>query len=169
MLLLPTTALKVFTEVWAPVMMDMSAKMRSVEANVLGLAIGGQESGYRTRVQANNGPAHSFWQFEEGASASSGVRGVMNHPATHDYARQACAGASVPFDPHLVWLAMATQDELGAQFARLLLWTSAQKLPVLGDVDGAWQYYLNLWRPGAPDRSRWNGAYQAAREAVRES
>jgi hypothetical protein len=167
MLTLPTTPLKVFTEVWAPVMMDLSFKLRGPQANVLGIAIGMQESGYRTRVQDNNGPAHSFWQLEEGATERSGVRGVMNHPATRTFAMQYCAQNGLPFDAHAIWLAMAEDDDVGAAFARFLLYTNAKPLPLIGDVDGAWDYYLHTWFPGKPDQTRWGPAYAAALSAVR--
>lgn len=169
MLTLPTTALKVFTDVWAPTMMDLSFKLRSPEANVLGLAIGYQESRYVTRLQDNGGPARGFWQMEEGATEHSGVRGVMNHPASQPMARQWCKVNGILWDAHAIWQELSDDDETAAAFARFLLWTSANALPVIGDQAGAWAYYLDVWRPGIPDQTRWEPAYNEALAAVRES
>jgi hypothetical protein len=169
MLTLPTTASEVFDAVWAPVMLGLSFKLRSLEANVLGIAIGGQESGYAVRSQYGGGPAHGFWQMEEGATDHSGVRGVMNHPASRTFAMRYCADNGLPFDAHAIWSEMAEDDEVGAAFARFLLWTSSRPLPPIGDQDGAWNYYLDVWRPGKPDKTRWAPVYAAAVAAVRGS
>jgi hypothetical protein len=163
MIQLPTTALQVLDAVVDPAWLVLPAKMRGDSGTVLSLAIGGQESGYAARVQMGNGPAHSFWQMEKGG----GVHGVMTHPASKDTAATVCAHYGVWFDEQVVWEAMATNDELGACFARLLLWTSTASMPTVGDQDGAYIYYTSLWRPGKPDPSRWPAAYQAAVRAVR--
>ena len=44
--------------------------------------------------------------------------------------------------------ALACHDALSGAFARLLLRTVPAPLPSLSNRDGAWEYYLRLWRPG---------------------
>jgi hypothetical protein len=143
--------------------MYLPAKMRGENAAVEIVAIGGQESGYRARVQMGGGPAHSFWQMEMGG----GVHGVMRHPATSDLAQKACSDQNVAFTEPAVWQAMASNDILGAIFARLLLWTSPAPMPSIDDADGLYAYYEGIWRPGKPDSSRWPAAYSAALNALR--
>jgi hypothetical protein len=65
-----------------------------------------------------------------------------------------------------IWNAIENDDVLAAGLARLLLYTDPQRLPALGDREGAWQLYLRTWRPGKPHRRTWNGYYQRALEFV---
>lgn len=166
MLILPATAAQVWAQVVNSTCALLPPKMNTPEAGVMLLAIGGQESGFKTRVQYGNGPAHGLWQFERGG----GVKGVMAHPASKAFAQAVCVGMGVPFDAQAVWEALAYPgqgDRLACAFARLLLWTGAGPLPSIGAQDDAYAYYEALWRPGKPDKSRWPAAYQAACDAVR--
>lgn len=135
-------------------------------ALVMSLAIPGQESRYTDRVQGGNGPAHGFSQFERGG----GVVGVLTHPASAKLASVACAACGIPADPAHAWGLMATAkgDNLGVAFTRLLLLTDPRSLPVLGDKQAAWNYYVRNWRPGAvaaggeraiKARERWSEVY----------
>ena len=45
---------------------------------------------------------------------------------------------------------------------RLLLLTDPKPLPVIGDTDGSWEYYLRNWRPGKPHRHTWDDLYGKA-------
>lgn len=159
MLTLPTTVDVVLAQVWRPAMAILPPLVRSGRADVIGLAIGGQESGYRTRVQMGGGPARSFWQFERG-----GIRGVLNHQASRAMAVAACTELGVMPTIDAVYVAMETNDLLGAVFTRLLLWTDPS--PLASSAAGAWDLYLRLWRPGKPDDSRWPPAYEAALHAL---
>lgn len=159
MLTLPTTASAVCANVWIPAMAILPAKLNSFGSSLVGLTIGGQESGYRAREQAGGGPARSFWQFERG-----GIRGVLTHPASRDMAVAACTELGIVPTVDGVYEAMAVNDVLGAVMARLLLWTDPGPLPL--DRDGAYALYLRLWRPGKPDDSRWPPAYEAALHAL---
>jgi hypothetical protein len=132
------------------------------EAMVLMLGIGGQESGFAVRRQANGGPATGFWQFERGG----GVRGVLTHPTSERKARELCRQRGVPLDFASAWAALERDDVLAAGFARLLLLTDPLRLPALGDRDGAWAYYARNWRPGKPHPERWPGNYARAVAAV---
>lgn len=137
----------------------------SPEATVALLSIGLQETKFLTRIQYGNGPARSFWQFEEGG----GVKGVMNHHSVGKYCKLVCEYFNVPFDKHSIWKAMETNDVLGAVMARLLLYSSPKALPKVGDERGMWQMYLDNWRPGKPHPATWPDNYATAlKELKRE-
>ena len=134
-------------------------------ADVLLLAIAGQESGLTARVQGGSGPAHGFWQFERAGA----VTDVLTHCKTYKLAMVACAASGVPANPKQAWGLMATEkgDNLAVAFARLLLWTDQAPLPGLLDDGDAWNFYLGLWRPGKPRPKDWPGNYQATLAAVK--
>lgn len=152
----------------------------SVAARLLLLVIGLQESRFEFRRQmitkvvdgkktlVPEGPAVSFWQFEEGNSTSrGGVWGVLNHFRVGIIAKAVCREFGVAPDAHTVWKAMQTDDVLAACFARLLLLADAQKLPAVGDVEGAWKLYAErAWRPGKPHKETWAGFYSQARKEL---
>lgn len=131
--------------------------MRSKEAYVQQIAIGFQESRFIHRLQIR-GPARSFYQFEK----NGGVRGVISHPATSHIAEDVCNLLRVPFVIEECYHIMAYNDALASAFARLLLWTNPNRLPRIGDIDCAWDYYLETWRPGKPHRDTWNEMYDRA-------
>ena len=96
---------------------------------------------------------------------------MLNHRRTQRHALALCYQQQV-FDRgvtwvdrtavHLAYMQLATDDILAAGFARLLLWTDSQPLPVVGNEEGAWQLYLRTWRPGKPRASAWSASYQRA-------
>lgn len=137
-------------------------------AAVLLLAIALQESGleHRRQVDAAGNPidklARSWWQMEAGG----GVHGVMTHAASTAYAEDVCDRMYVPFVQDDIHEAIAWNGYLALAFARLLLWTDAAPLPKFGDEQGAWDYYLRLWRPGRPHPEIWPSNYQLGYEAV---
>lgn len=120
------------------------------------------------KVVVPEGPAVSFWQFEEGNSASKGgVWGVLNHFRVGPIAKAVCANLGVPPTANAVWKAMQTNDALGAAMARLLIYADPQKLPTIGDSESAWDLYANrAWRPGKPHKATWAANYSRAREIV---
>lgn len=124
--------------------------MTSVNAELMLIAIGLQESGLRARQQYNDGPATGLFQFE-----IPGVQEVMEDFHATDYVKAACESAGVPFDAVAIHEALKSNDILAAQLARLLLWINKDALPSIGDVQSAWNYYLNTWYPGKPSFSRW--------------
>lgn len=146
----------------------LPASMRSREATVLLLAIGLQESEFKHRRQIK-GPARGFWQFEQGG----GFRGVLRHAVTARHARQLLSdrGYSGMTEPEQ-FAQLEVDDVLAAGIARLLLWTDPKALPALNQPDGAFDYYLRGWRPGAyargtaeqraEIRSRWQRNYAQA-------
>ncbi|MGQ7957693.1 hypothetical protein ACUTAF_08250 [Pseudomonas sp. SP16.1] len=95
------------------------------------------------------GPARGIWQFERGG----GVAGVLRHHSSRAAAIAACRALGIEPSIEGVWAALPGQvDVIDAVFARLLFWTDPPPLPVLGDVEAAWQCYLRTWRPGAYER-----------------
>lgn len=133
------------------------------EANLMLHAIGMQETGFLTRIQYGNGPARSFWQFEEGG----GVKGVLNHYVVGKYCKLVCDYFGIPHDKHAIWKAMETNDVLGACMARLLLYSSPKALPKLGEQQKAWDMYEDIWRPGKPHPDKWTANYAAALKEVK--
>lgn len=129
-------------------------------------AIGHQETGYLSRRQLVSvegrlrpqGPAVSFWQFEKGPLA--GINGVLTHRATAPYAAFVCRERDVSADRMSVWQMMQTDDVLGAAFARLLMYSDPQAVPVT--QASGWAMYLRTWRPGKPHPDRWPAAWQFA-------
>lgn len=142
----------------------MSRNLPQVE--VLMLAATRQEAPNREQCQlpvrpGKCGPARGIWQFEEGG----GVRGVLRHAATRQAAIDLCHALGVEPTVEGVFAALpkADGDVLDAGFARLLFWTHPRPLPALGDVQGAFEYYLATWRPGA-----WSRGSKKQRAELRE-
>lgn len=131
----------------------------SMGARVLTMATAGQESGWAARRQIG-GPARSYWQFEKGG----GVAEVMQKTPVE--LKAVCASQDVPYDATAIFEAMAWNDTLACTMARLLLWQDPNPLPAVGDKEGAWQYYLRNWRPGAPHRASWDGLYDQSLAAI---
>lgn len=133
----------------------------TTEARVMLLAIGLQESRFEYRRQIG-GPARGFWQFERGG----GVVGVLTHSVSKQRASVLCAARGISATPSAVYDALEHDDVLAAGFARLLLLTDPNPLPGVGDVDGAWTYYLRNWRPGKPHPKTWPALYARAVEGA---
>lgn len=128
-------------------------------ARVLVMAIAGQESRWSYRRQIG-GPARGFWQFELGGGVSELFQKTRRQLSV------VCAAQEVTCDAITVFEAMAWNDPLACAMARLLLWQDPASLPAVGDKDGAWDYYLRNWRPGAPHREAWDGLYAQAVAAI---
>jgi len=139
----------------------LPGKFDSTAATVLLLAIGLQESRFEHRQQIG-GPARSYWQGER----RGGMTAVLNPPATSRYARAACLIRGVLPTADAVYAAFLDDDLLGCAMARLLLYSDPRSLPAVGDVAGAWAYYLSVWRPGKPHPRTWAGLYAQALEAL---
>lgn len=156
---LPCTHEDLLRGVVQPALLYLPQQMSSASAQVAMVAIAGQESGLKTRLQEPYGPAHSLWQFELG-----GIHGVMNHPLTQQHAQHVCVALGITPTVKAVYDAMLENDELGACFARLNLWWKPEPIPTTQDA--MWAYYVDVWRPGKPDPSRWPPNFQAAVAAV---
>ena len=141
----------------------LEPKLDSRPARAMLLAIGLQESRFEYRKQIG-GPAHGFWQFEEGG----GVRGVLRHPATSGTIRAVLAVRGVADATRAAYDAIVNDDVLACAFARLLLWTLPGALPDEGDCEAGWQQYVAAWRPGKPHRHTWDAFYAQAWLLVNE-
>lgn len=146
--------------------------MRSAQATVILLAIQLQEAPNQEQKQIG-GPAVGTYQFEKGG----GIRGVLQHDSSSRLAVAVCQALGVAPNRAAVYAALQTKDDvLDACFARLLLWTDPLTLPAVGDVEGAFQLYLRVWRPGAYHRGsedarrklrqKWSVNYAKALEQV---
>jgi hypothetical protein len=131
--------------------------MDSAKARMMMLAIGLQESRLEHRRQIG-GPARGLWQFEQGG----GVLGVLRHKASAYDAVKICHARGVGSSTKEVYNRLEHDDVLACCFARLLLWTDPKPLPMIGDVEGSWEYYLRTWRPGKPHRHTWDALYERA-------
>lgn len=149
-----------------PALAILPAKMDTLEAKVMLLAIGLQESRFEHRRQIG-GPARGFWQFEQGTEKSrGGVWGVYLHAASKDLLKSLCDQRNVAFSPTSIYSAVETDDVLAAGVARLMLYTDPQKLPSVGDSAGGWSTYLRIWRPGKPHPETWPALYNQALAGV---
>lgn len=131
--------------------------MDSPKARMMLLAIGFQESRFEHRRQVG-GPARGFWQFEQGG----GVKGVLLHKSSAYDATKICYARGVGSSVKDVYERLENDDILACCFARLLLLTDPTPLPLIGDLDGSWAYYLRNWRPGKPHRDTWDDMYARA-------
>ena len=133
----------------------------TVDARRFMLAIALQESGLAHRRQVlaggvENGPAASFWQFEQGG----GCKGVLNHYLVATTMRQLCVDFNIDATPAGLWEAMRYHDIVAAIAARLLIYTLPSKLPTAA-ADG-WAQYTAAWRPGKPHPETWAAAWDLA-------
>lgn len=133
----------------------------SFEARRFLLAIALQESGLRHRRQVvsgglENGPAASFWQFEQGG----GCRGVLSHPAVKDKMTKACLDFNVMPTSAGLWEAMRYNDVVAAIAARLLVRTLPSALPT--KMEEGWAQYIAAWRPGKPHPEKWDECWSIA-------
>ena len=150
-----------FTRTYDCAVQFWPARMISVESKAMLVAIGLQESRFEHRQQLG-GPAKGFWQFEQGG----GIHGVLNHRSTRTLIRTILYQLRYDEDTLTSYNAVEHNDILAMSYARLLLWTLAGALPVRGQHDYAWDYYMDAWRPGRPHRSTWNAFYDQAWEFV---
>lgn len=128
------------------------------EASAMILAIGLQESRFEHRRQIG-GPARGYTQFEMGG----GIIGVLKHEATRDLIRGVLKNLDYTDDSPLAsYQAIEHNDVLCAAYSRLLLWSHRDPLPRQEEREIAWQYYLDLWRPGKPHRKTWDAFYDDA-------
>lgn len=157
-MIIPESVKKSVAEAFGLLPTKMDAPLARVELFSIGL----QETKFLTRIQYGNGPARSYWQFENGRLA--GINGVLNHKSTSGLAQTVCKARNVSPDRLAVWKAMETDDVLGAAFARLLMYTDAFPVPV--NAAEGWAMYLRTWRPGKPHPETWAECYATALAAV---
>ena len=64
----------------------------------------------------------------------------------------------------MIAAAIEHNDILAAGFARLNLWKTPHPMPIT-EEDG-WRVYVDIWRPGKPDRERWAHAWASGQEVA---
>lgn len=157
---LPTTSCILLRDVVVPALGTvLQHQMNSPEAQVMLLAIAGQESGLAYRRQMENGPARGLWEFEK-----NGIYGVVQ--ALPDAVMSICLNAGIKPNVLDIYTALETDDILACRLARLLLYSDHHTLPPLESMQAAWVTYLRNWKPGLPDRTRWTHWYNSAVDAV---
>lgn len=145
-------------------------KMDSPEVRVLMVAIGLQESRFQDRYQLPGGPGRSFWHFDEIAIAR-----ILTHPSTVAFTRQVCNFLRIKHCTSSCYISIAYNDALASVFARLNLWIEENfisdpvDLPLLGQVDKAWSYYIRVWNPEKPRPELWDEFYSQAVRIVKRS
>lgn len=146
-----------------PALQLLPPTMDTLQARVMLLAMGLQESAFAARRQKSNGPARGFWQFELGTRQSrGGVWGVYLHDASRLLLERLCEARNVSFEPAAIYRAIETDDVLAAGVARLLLFTDPHQLPAVGEVQDGWDLYDRIWRPGKPHPDKWPANYARA-------
>jgi len=135
-------------------------KMDSKEARAMLLAIGLQESRFEERRQLGNGPAVSPWQFEP-----TGVSGVLSHKASRPVIVEVVNMMDYPLGTDLHRI-IENNDILACCFARCLLWTHPNSLPIINQPTKGWMQYINCWRPGKPHQQTWEGFFNQAWEML---
>lgn len=127
------------------------------------LCISLQEAGRDLKARYQNspantpGPARGRWQMEQGG----GVQGVLTHQASRTLAATLCGVLEVAPNPGAVWRALEGHDLLAAGFARLLIWTDPNPVPVTAQQ--GWDCYAKrLWRPGQPHPDTWPENWKTA-------
>lgn len=146
-----------FNAVYESMRSYLPASMFSDRAKAMLFAIGMQESRFEHRVQIG-GPAHGFWQFEQGG----GIKGVLSHPASKPFIDEILAMKGLDRHAKTSYEAVVDDDLLAMAFARLLLYTDPRPLPGRGEYDASWDYYYRNWRPGKPHRQTWDAFYDQA-------
>lgn len=158
-----TEARRIRDEVFPEAFELLSPGMDSASARAQMLATGFQESEFKYRSQVG-GPAHGYYQFEQGG----GAQGVLRHPLTTGAAHYVCEKRCVkPFAAD-VYQAIINDDVLATAFARLNYWWLPGRLPRQDESALGWSQYLAAWRPGMPHLEKWANNFNTAWELVLE-
>lgn len=134
----------------------LPAKFDTPQARAMLLAIAGQETDFKHRVQVS-GPARGLWQFEPNT-----VRLVLAHPVVGPMAADAASRLRYTAAPVANYYAVADNDALACVFARLLLWPDPHPLPGEHDADAGWECYRRVWKPGKPRPDAWAANWRRA-------
>lgn len=140
--------------------------MDTLQARAMLLTIALHESRFLYRRQLHGGPARGFWQFEVGG----GVTGVLTHSSTRPLIERVLTELRYVPAASACYDAIEHHDVLACVFARLLLWTIPQPLPLRDQVEEAYRQYRAAWRPN-PDKARpqaWAEDYACAWPIVLE-
>lgn len=141
-----------------PALLLLPDRMDSPQARRMLLAVGLQESLWQHRHQVK-GPAHGYLQFEP-----IGVQGVLEHPATSEYAHGIARVLDYDAHPESLYAAAEHNDILSCALGRLLLWRLPEALPETEEE--GWHQYLSTWRPGRPRKALWKSNWASAARQV---
>ncbi len=136
---------------------DTKQYLTSREAEVLLLAIAIQESSLQHRRQIR-GPARSFWQIEPPTYKDT----LLRYTPLLMFVNDLEIGVNTVNTAIDASYAMRYNDALACACARGILRLNPKPLPDVGDEDGAWDYYLESWRPGKPRPGSWHQAYEGS-------
>ena len=134
------------------------------DVHVFLLAAAGQESGWRNVAQAGEG---SFdrglgpFQMQENTCAD-----IMSNLATDAKTVIVCAKLGIVRTSAAVYAALLAHPNLATAFARLDLYADPSPVPDAAAVQGGWETYLRVWRPGDPRPADWITNHAAALAAV---
>lgn len=153
-----------------PTLGALGAPFNSREAAVLLGAIYIQESGLKHRRQMPRGPARGYCQIEPPTAidvlgrskpirdfcASIGVKAPKLGSGGPDILRE--------YDDNVREFRCALQycDAATCAIARGILLLEPSPLPIDGDIQAGWKYYLKCWRPGKPRAEAWEESYRTA-------
>ena len=130
----------------------------SQAAKAMLMAIAMQESRFDARRQIG-GPARGFWQFELG-----GIRGILNHRASQPIIFSVLDRLDYDHQPETSYAAIEHNDVLAFAYARCLLWTLPDPLPLPHETEEGWRQYVEGWRPGRSRRDSWSAFFDKAWE-----
>lgn len=137
-----------------PALLLLPTVMASREAERMLLAISIYETGLESRS-----PVGGWWDLDEAGY-------VLRHPETSGYASQACRTLAIDPVEKDAKLVLRFNDVLAAVFARLLLWTLSAPLPGARNQRGAWDQYVEAWRPRRLRGEQWPLAWEEARQTA---
>lgn len=156
-----STAALIDAMVIVPTLTWLGPPYDSPEANLLLVAIGQQESAFKTRKQ-HGGPARGYWQFEQRGGCDEFARVSSIQPF-----RNAARQLGFQTNADATYFAIgAGADQLACIMARGILWPDPEPLPARGDSSAAYVYYKRVWRPGKPSQVRWDASYATAMQVV---
>ena len=135
-------------------LLPQSMDTQAAKAELIAIAM--QESRFDERRQIG-GPARGFWQFE-----MAGIRGVLNHKASKPLITAVLDRLDYPHDPMTSYTAIEHNDVLAFAYARCLLWTLPDPLPLQHEAQEGWEQYISGWRPGRPHRQSWDKFFNEA-------
>lgn len=145
------TALYLYDYIFPVVFALLPTKMDFPAARAMMLAIAGQESGFRARVQGGGGPAHGFGQFEKNGGVKEVLTSRVTRPILLPILKQLCYTSDVTECYH----AITHNDVLAFVFIRLLLWKYPGALAQQDEMLKGYKQYLAAWRPGKPRPNDW--------------
>lgn len=160
------TAADFLSRILVPDLAWLHSLLPSIPASESGvallLAIAGQESNWSDVAQAGSGDALGPWQMQRNTCAD-----ILTNRATDAKAIVVCATLKVTPNASAVFDALLANSRLASAFARLDLWSDPAPLPVVGDKQGAWDYYDRVWKPGVARPEAWSAVYEATLAAMK--